>query len=74
MYFFIPLLFYRRGWMTITFQLLKLRFISSAEKDLEILALRSQLALYEGQVISKKRSKSKPTTLFKQIWIFISVL
>jgi hypothetical protein len=50
MYFLIPLLLYLKGWMTITFQLLKLRFISSAEKDLEILALRSQLALYEGEL------------------------
>ena len=72
MYFLIPLLLYLKGWMTITFQLLKLRFISSAEKDLEILALRSQLALYEGQVIAQKRPKPKPTPLFKQTWIFIS--
>lgn len=72
MYFLIPLFFYLKGWIAISFQLLKLRFISSAEKDLEILALRSQLALYEGQVIAKKRPKPKPTPLFKQTWIFIS--
>lgn len=70
MYYFIVLLFYLKGWMTISFQLLKLRFILSAWKGLEFLVLRSQLALYEGQIIAKKRPKPKPTPLFNQTWIF----
>lgn len=48
---------YIKGAIQIVIQLTKLRFMSSRKKDLEIVGLRSQLALYEHQVHTGKRPK-----------------
>ena len=39
---------------------------------LENLALRSQLALFEQQVLSGKRPKPQPTLAFRILWVYLS--
>jgi transposase InsO family protein len=39
---------------------------------LENLALRSQLALFEQQVLAEKRPKPRPTPAFRLLWVFLS--
>ena len=54
------------------FPMLRTRFMSSLDKDIEILALRSQLSLIQQKLINKKIPKTKPTPAFRLLWIFIS--
>lgn len=65
---------YCKEWASNIWQAGKLRFKSSVEKDLEILALKSQLALYTNQTKLKKRRKPKSTLAFRQLWVLISML
>lgn len=68
----IASLLYLNGWISFIFQKLKLSFIASQDKDLIILGLRSELALYEEQVISGKIPKPRPTPIYRQTWVYIS--
>lgn len=63
---------YLREWMNNLWQILRLQFKSNIEKDLEILALRSQLAIYVNQTKSKKLTKPHSTLAFRQLWVLIS--
>jgi len=47
-----------KGWTIILFQFIVAFFMSSTKKNREILALRSQLAFYEEQVINKTKAHS----------------
>ena len=47
-------------------------FKTSLKKDIEILALRSQLSLFKQQIDNKKIHKVKTTPAFRLLWIFIS--
>jgi len=51
---------------------LKTLILSNTQKDLEILALRSQLALFQQEIINGKRSKPLPTKTFRLLWVIIS--
>lgn len=66
------ILLYLKEWASNLYQLIKLKFKSSAEKDLEIIALRSQLALYINKSESKKITKPNSTLAFRQLWVLIS--
>ena len=68
------ILSYLKEWTSNIWQLFRLRFMSSAEKDLEIIALRSQLALLTNQIESKKITKPNSTLAFRQLWVIISIL
>jgi len=48
-------------------------FKSDTEKTLEIIALRSQLALYQCQVTNSKRPRPKTTERFRRLWVFLSI-
>lgn len=72
MYFFISLFFYIKGTISIISQTIILRLIPSAKKDLIIIAQASQIALYEGQVLSGKRPKPQPTPMFRLTSVFVS--
>jgi hypothetical protein len=48
--------------------------MSKIEKDIEIAALRSQLALCHQKIINHKRRKPLPTSAFRQLWVLISKL
>lgn len=66
------LFFILKEWIIIFSQFLRSQFISSNRKDLEILALRSQLSLYQQQVENKKITKPKCTPVFRQLWVILS--
>ena len=53
---------------------LQARFMSSSEKDLEIIALRSQLAIVHQKIINRKISKPRFTAEFRQLWVLLSKL
>lgn len=61
-----------REWLSILLDLLKLRFTSGLKKDLEIIALRSQLALFYNEIEAGKRPKPKTTPAFRQLWVLLS--
>ncbi len=42
--------------------------------EMEILALRSQLSIFQQQIINRKLPKPRPTPAFRQLWVFISKL
>ncbi|MHB8963582.1 MAG: integrase core domain-containing protein [Saccharofermentanales bacterium] len=44
------------------------------KKDIEIVALRSQLALCHQQILNHKMKKPLPTPAFRQLWVLISKL
>jgi len=46
--------------------------MSSVQKDLEILALRSQLAVLKQQLINHKKPKPRINDRFRKLWIFLS--
>ena len=69
---FKSILSYCKEWSTNICQVVRLRFKSSLEKDLEIIALRSQLALYLNKTKAKKITKPKSTLAFRQLWVLIS--
>lgn len=46
--------------------------MSDAEKDMEIIALRSQLSLVQQKITNKKIPKPQPTNVFRLLWIFLS--
>jgi len=54
------------------FHFIHRHFKSDAEKTLEIIALRSQLALYQCQVTDGKRPRPKITQRFRKLWVFLS--
>ena len=72
LYLLIAALLYFKGWISFIFKKLNLLLISSADKDLIIIGLRSELALYEEQVISGKIPKPRPTPIYRQTWVYIS--
>lgn len=63
---------YLKEWVYVFLKLLKLRFTSSIKKDLEIIALRSQLALVNHDIKTGKRPKPKATPAFRQLWVLLS--
>ena len=68
----IASLLYLYGWISFIFQKIKLSFIESQDKNLIIIGLRSELALYEEQVISGKIPKPRPTPIYRQTWLYIT--
>jgi putative transposase len=46
--------------------------MSETEKDMEIIALRSQLSLVQQKIINKKIPKPQPTNPFRLLWVFMS--
>jgi len=46
--------------------------MSNTSKNLEIIALRSQLALYEEQVKNKKITKPRANQTYRQLWVILS--
>jgi len=61
-------------WLSVFLKLIKLRFTSSLNKDLEIIALRSQVALNDYDVKVGKRPKPQATPAFRQIWVLLSII
>lgn len=64
---------YVNEWISTLWQIIRLRFKSDMEKDLEIIALRSQLALYINKTKDKKITKPQSTLAFRQLWVILSL-
>jgi len=52
--------------------LLRTRLMSDMQKDLEILALRSQLAVLQQQLLNHKIPKPRLTNSFRRLWVWLS--
>ena len=52
--------------------LLHTKLMPVTDKDIEILALRSQLSLVQQRIENKKIPKVKTTPVFRLLWVFIS--
>lgn len=61
-----------KGWVKILLQFIRTFLLSSTSKNIEIIALKSQLALYQEQVMSKKLKKPTANTTFRQLWVILS--
>jgi putative transposase len=61
-----------KNWVDIITNLIRTGFMSSIQKDVEIAALRSQLAVCHQQIINHKMRKPLPTPAFRQLWVLIS--
>ncbi len=59
-------------WLMYVIHVLRCWFVSHQTLAVENLALRSQLALFEHQVISGKRKKPGATPAFRQLWVVLS--
>ena len=54
------------------FRFFKLLFKSDLQKDFEILALCSQLAIFQQQLINQKAPKPRLNNGFRRLWVFLS--
>lgn len=52
--------------------LIKTRLMSDVQKDLEILALRSQLTVFQQHIINRKITRPRVTNIFRVLWILLS--
>lgn len=59
-------------WFQFLFCFIRTKFMSEAQKDEEILALRSQLAIVQLKISSKKMPKPSCTPAFRQLWVLLS--
>jgi len=71
---FYALGLYLRNWIQIITCFFRTRLISNFAKDMEILALRSQLYITQQQIVNEKISKPRFTPAFRQLWRFLSRL
>lgn len=63
-----------KEWTIIIAQFIRAHFMTADQKALEIVALRSQLSLYQQQVENKKIAKPRCTPSFRQLWVMLSKL
>lgn len=61
-----------KGWFVIIINFICTLFMTSLEKNLEILALKSQLSVYQEKVENKKIRKPRCTPVFRQLWVLLS--
>jgi len=60
------------NWIQIFVCFCKTKLMTSTAKDLEILAIRSQLSILQQQIINKKIKKPRFNPAFRQLWVLIS--
>ncbi|TYQ15479.1 UNVERIFIED_CONTAM: hypothetical protein Cloal_1937 [Acetivibrio alkalicellulosi] len=63
---------YVKQWLQMLLGFILIKFMSEEEKDAEILALRSQVSLFNLQVIDKKIPKPTVTPEYRQLWVLLS--
>ena len=66
------LITYITNWLTYLLNIFKVVFMTHAAKNLEIIALRSQLALLTEQLENKMIKKPKSNRAYRQLWVLIS--
>lgn len=62
---------YVKQWLQMLVDFILIKFMSEEEKDEEIIALRSQIAVLNQKVIDKKIPKPTVTPAYRQLWGFI---
>lgn len=67
-------IFFFGDWLKFFLWMLKARFLSDTAKDLEIAALRSQLAILQRQMLDRKIPKPRFTPAFRQLCFLLSKL
>ena len=60
------------NWAQIICCFFKTRLMSETEKDIEILALRSQLSIIQQDILNHKILKPRFTPAFRQLWVLLS--
>ncbi len=68
---FKPIITFLHVWYLVLTHVLKDSLKSHATLELENIALRSQLALFQQQTLNYKISKPKPTPAFRRLWVII---
>jgi len=63
---------YVKEWLSVLLTFSRLLFTSKLKMQLEIIALRSNLALVHQDIKAGKRPKPKATPAFRQLWVFLS--
>jgi hypothetical protein len=61
-----------KDWGKILFTFIVMYFISFTNKNIEVVALRSQLALYKEKELNHKIKKPLVSTAFRQFWVILS--
>ena len=61
-------------WCMFLASAIKVKLMSRAVLEIENMALRSQLAIYQQQTLNCKIPKPRPTPAFRQLWVIISKL
>ena len=59
-------------WLKLILCFFRTRLMSDVQKDLEILALRSQLSILQREVLNGKVKKPKLNFIFRQLWVILS--
>ena len=65
------IILYVKQWLQMLLGFILIKFMSVEEKDEEIIALRSQVALLNQKIIDKKTPKPTVTPAYRQLWGFI---
>jgi putative transposase len=63
---------YVKQWLQMLVDFILIKFMSEEEKDEEIIALRSQIAVLNQKVIDKKIPKPTVTPAYRQLWVLLS--
>ena len=71
---FKPIITFLHIWYFVLTHMFKDSLKSRTALEMEILALRSQLALFQQQTLNHKIPKPKPTPAFRRLWVIISKL
>ena len=58
--------------LSFLYNFVKTLFKSDLQKDMEILALRSQLAVFQEQLTKQKITRPNVTDRFRRLWVFLS--
>ena len=58
--------------LQVIYIIVKFRFMSGLQKEFEIIALRSQLMIFQEHVINKKIPKPRVNDRFRRLWVLLS--
>ena len=57
----------------IVWYFIKTHFMTDLQKDFEILALRSQLSVFQQHIINHKITKPRANNCFRILWVLLSI-
>ena len=61
-----------KNWLQIFAWFITSLFKTNLQKELEIVALRSQLSIFQQKLTTNKMSKPLFTSAFRQLWVLLS--